>query len=75
MKEVPSVPLEFQGFPEEEMKSRSLAFFEFMKKRHSTRDFSDKPAPLDVIKLCLETAGRAPSGANQQHSHEHLDAF
>jgi len=69
MKEVPSVPLNFQGFPEDEMKTRSLAFFEFMKKRHSTRDFADKAVPLDVIKHCLETAGRAPSGANQQPWH------
>jgi nitroreductase len=69
MKEVPSVPLNFQGFSEEEMKARSLAFFEFMKTRHSTRDFADRPVPVDVINGCLETAGRAPSGANQQPWH------
>ncbi|MCA9943059.1 MAG: nitroreductase family protein [Anaerolineales bacterium] len=40
-----------------------------MKQRHSTRDFADRLVPLDVIKKCLETAGRAPSGANQQPWH------
>ena len=69
MQEIPSVPLNFQGFSEEEMKERALAFFNMMKARHSTRDFTNKPVPLDVIKHCLETAGRAPSGANQQPWH------
>ncbi|MCB9077139.1 MAG: nitroreductase family protein [Anaerolineaceae bacterium] len=69
MKTVPAVPLEYHGFPEDEMKARALAFYEMMKKRHSTRDFADKPVPLEVITTCLETAGRAPSGANQQPWH------
>ncbi|MCB0167967.1 MAG: nitroreductase family protein [Anaerolineae bacterium] len=69
MKTVPSVPLEYHGFSEDEMKARALAFYEMMKKRHSTRDFADKPVPLEVITTCLETAGRAPSGANQQPWH------
>ena len=69
MKPVPSVPLEMQTFAQDEMQQRSKAFFDFMKQRHSTRDFADKPVPLDVIKNCLATAGRAPSGANQQPWH------
>lgn len=69
MKTIPSVPLEYHGFPEDEMRARALAFYEMMKKRHSTRDFADKPVPLEVITTCLETAGRAPSGANQQPWH------
>ena len=69
MDTVPSVPLEFHGFPEAEMQARALAFFEMMKKRHSTRDFADRSVPLAVITACLETAGRAPSGANQQPWH------
>ena len=69
MKEVPSVPINFQGYPEEEMRERALGFFNLMKERHSTRDFADKPVPLDVIKSCLQVAGRAPSGANQQPWH------
>ena len=69
MKEVPTIPLEFQGFPETEMAVRAASFFEMMKKRHSIRDFADRPVPLDVIRACLATAGRAPSGANQQPWH------
>lgn len=69
MKGVPSVPLEYTTYPEAEMAQRALNFFNLMKTRHSTRDFADKPVPLDVIRRCLETAGRAPSGANQQPWH------
>lgn len=69
MKSIPSVPLQIQTFAEDEMRRRSQEFFDFMKQRHSTRDFASKPVPLDVIMRCLETAGRAPSGANQQPWH------
>lgn len=69
MKPIPSVPLEMQTFAEDEMRRRAQAFFDLMKQRHSTRDFADRPVPLDVITRCLETAGRAPSGANQQPWH------
>ncbi|MEZ4863655.1 MAG: nitroreductase family protein [Caldilineaceae bacterium] len=69
MQEVPSFPLEWQGYAEDEMVKRAHAFYELMQKRHSIRDFADKPAPLDVIRACIETAGRAPSGANQQPWH------
>ena len=69
MPEVPSVPLDYQGYPVAEMEARAKAFFELMKGRHSTRDFADKAVPIEVIKTCLATAGRAPSGANQQPWH------
>ena len=69
MKPIPSVPLKMQTFAEDEMRQRAQAFFDLMKQRHSTRDFADRPVPLDVIMRCLETAGRAPSGANQQPWH------
>jgi len=69
MKPIPSVPLEMQTFAEDEMRRRAQAFFDLMKQRHSTRDFAARPVPLDVIMRCLETAGRAPSGANQQPWH------
>ena len=69
MKPISSVPREMQTFAEDEMRQRAQAFFDLMKQRHSTRDFADRLVPLDVIKKCLETAGRAPSGANQQPWH------
>ena len=42
------------------------AFRDYMSKRHSIREFSDKPVPREVIEHCLMTAGSAPSGANHQ---------
>lgn len=69
MTHVPSVPLTMQTYDEAVMHSRAAAFHDFMKDRHSTRDFLDQPVPLDVIHTCLKTAGRAPSGANQQPWH------
>jgi nitroreductase len=69
MKPVPSVPLEMQTYPQPQMRQRAADFFNLMQQRHSNRDFADKPVPLDVIMKCLETAGRAPSGANQQPWH------
>lgn len=69
MKPIPSVPLEMQTFAEDEMRRRAQAFFDLMKQRHSTRNFADRHGPVDVIMRCLETAGRAPSGANQQPWH------
>ena len=67
--EVTSVQIKFARPTEAEMLNSALTFFEQLKMRHSTRDFADKPVPLDVIRNCLKTAGRAPSGANQQPWH------
>lgn len=69
MADVPSVPLDFRAYSEEEMSARADDFFDLMARRHSTRDFADRPVPMDVIRRCLATAGRAPSGANQQPWH------
>ncbi len=69
MQKVPSVPLEFENYDEPMMLERAMTFFDLLKMRHSTRDFADRPVPMEVIKQCLETAGRAPSGANQQPWH------
>jgi nitroreductase len=69
MPDVPSLPVDFQSYPQAEMEARAKDFFELMKRRHSIRDFADKAVPLEVIQHCLATAGRAPSGANQQPWH------
>ncbi len=45
------------------------AYFEAMKSRRSVRDFSDRSVPRTVIEQVIATAGRAPSGANQQPWH------
>ncbi len=51
---------------DEDMQTRAAAFFEEMKRRHTVRDFSDKPVPQAVMEACIAAAGRAPSGANHQ---------
>lgn len=45
------------------------AFRDYMRRRHSVREFSDAPVDAAVIQACIEAAGTAPSGANQQPWH------
>ena len=52
-----------------ELKAAASAYFEAMKSRRSVRDFSSRPVPRSVIESIVATAGRAPSGANQQPWH------
>lgn len=51
---------------DEEMLSHTQEFLANMQKRHSVRDFIDRPVPQSVIETCIHTAGTAPSGANHQ---------
>lgn len=44
-------------------------FRDYMRMRHSVRDFSDASVSREVIETCIEAAGTAPSGANQQPWH------
>lgn len=44
-------------------------FFQFMRTRHSVRDFSDREVPRGIIEDCIRAAGTAPSGANHQPWH------
>ena len=55
--------------PENEAIQKSQMFFNYMCKRHSVRDFSSKSVSQEIIKNIISTAGRAPSGANQQPWH------
>lgn len=45
------------------------AFRDYMRKRHSVRQFSDNPVPEATIAACIAAAGSAPSGANHQPWH------
>jgi iodotyrosine deiodinase len=64
------VPLpDYREFPLDEMRARSVAFYEQIKKRHSVRDFSPRPVPREIIENCLLAAGTAPNGANHQPWH------
>ena len=51
---------------DEEMVSQAEGYFEFIKTRHSVRDFSSRSVPKAVIEAAIRAAGTAPSGANQQ---------
>ncbi|MDP3196867.1 nitroreductase family protein [Tabrizicola sp.] len=44
-------------------------FRDYMKKRHSVRDYSQRPVQEAVIAACIAAAGTAPSGANHQPWH------
>ncbi len=58
--------LDFETLPEDMMQQKADAFFDIMNRRRTVRDFSSRPVPRSIIERCVETAGRAPSGANQQ---------
>ncbi len=62
-----AVPLpDHVSLPDADAQARAADFYEYMGKRHSIRQFSERPVPQDVIENCLLTAGGAPSGANHQ---------
>lgn len=61
--------LAFAERPEAEMQARADAFLALMATRRSVRDFAPRPVPMAVIEAAIRTAGRAPSGANQQPWH------
>jgi iodotyrosine deiodinase len=63
------IPLNFQHRSAEDMRARAHAFYDEIKRRRSVRDFSDQPAPREIIELALLAAGTAPNGANQQPWH------
>jgi nitroreductase len=56
----------YQEYSPDEMLARARHFLAEMKRRRTVRQFSDRPVPRAVLDACLEAAGTAPSGANQQ---------
>ncbi|MFZ5552955.1 MAG: nitroreductase family protein [Bacteroidota bacterium] len=60
------IPYYHPSFPEAEMLERSREFYQWMNKRRTVRDFSDKPVPKEIIENIILTAGTAPSGAHRQ---------
>ena len=53
-----------ESFSAEQMVEKSAHFFEWMDKRRTCRDFSDKPIPKEVIDNIILAASTAPSGAH-----------
>ena len=60
------IDLEFSQISMEKMSENASRFFEMMKKRRTTRHFSEKQVPRELIEIAIKTAGTAPSGAHLQ---------
>lgn len=60
------LPYTAVSFSEENMIDRAAEYYEFMNKRRSVRDFSDRAVPIAIINSIIKTAATAPSGAHKQ---------
>ena len=60
------IRLEFAELPPEEMLSRAQDFHQQMGGRRTTRHFSTREVPRELIELAIKTASTAPSGAHLQ---------
>jgi iodotyrosine deiodinase len=60
------IPFEPLNYSKNETLAWSTVNYEFMNKRRSIREFSDRPVHKSVIENILKAASTAPSGANQQ---------
>ena len=60
------IQLEFEELPADEMLSRARDFYEQMDTRRTTRHFSNREVPRELIELAIKTASTAPSGAHLQ---------
>lgn len=59
-------PLRFEELAPDDMLRRSQDFLAMMARRHTVRDYSDRPVPREIVANAVRTASLAPSGANQQ---------
>ncbi len=67
MPEAKTVPLAAPPAMDEEQRlANARAFAQMLAQRRTVRDFAPAPVPREVIEACLQAAGTAPSGANQQ---------
>lgn len=57
------------ALPDDASLTAATAFRDYMRKRHSVREFAPTPVAKEVIQACIEAAGSAPSGANHQPWH------
>jgi nitroreductase len=60
------IPLQFDEREVEEMLRLAEATYGEMKKRRTTRQFSDKAVPKRLLELAIKSASTAPSGAHLQ---------
>ena len=70
MKPHQCLPLpDYQEYSEQQMLERSKTFYQEIRRRHTVRDFSNRPVSKEIIENCILAAGTAPSGANHQPWH------
>ncbi len=62
----PFVSYSKETYPEAEMMKKSHEYYQWMDKRRTVRDFSDKHVPIEVIENIILSASTAPSGAHKQ---------
>ena len=60
------IDLEFIELSKEDMSNQASDFFNLMNKRRTTRHFSKKEVPRELIEFAIKTAGTAPSVAHLQ---------
>lgn len=60
------ISYETELFSENELITKSDAFYNWLDKRRSVREFSDKSIPKLVIENLIKSASTAPSGAHKQ---------
>ena len=60
------IPLEHTDLEDDEMLRRAKSFHRQMSARRTTRHFSNKEVPRELIELAIRTASTAPSGAHLQ---------
>ena len=60
------IPLEWNELPEDEMKLRATELFERMNMRRTTRHFSNRMVPKELIEYAIKCGSTAPSGAHLQ---------
>ena len=60
------VPLSCEELPDAEMEKRAFDLFENMNKRRTTRHFSSREVPKELIERAIMCGSTAPSGAHLQ---------
>ncbi|MGE0568513.1 MAG: nitroreductase family protein [Bacteroidia bacterium] len=66
MKQYTFIDYSKESYSGEETIKRSKEHLEFLDKRRTVREFSDKPIPKEVLENLVLTASTAPSGAHKQ---------
>jgi nitroreductase len=64
--EYPFIEYRKESYAAQEAVNKSKEFYQWLDKRRTVRDFSDKPIPKELIENLILSASTAPSGAHKQ---------